>query len=1091
MLELKAISAKERAMRGLLYGFAAVLLVLGWVLPTQAEERPLLQLDTGGHMAEINNIAFTPDGTRLVSASDDKVIRVWDLATGKTVRAIRGEIAPGDAGKIYAMALSPDGKWLAAGGWMHPECPEKCGEIGLFDFASGELKALLKGHNKVVKALAFSPDGRRLISGSRDRTAILWEVSLVTAPGAAAKTVPAILNPMHRLKGHTDTIYAAGFTPDGARAVTGAWDNELRLWRVADGQEIAVMKGHAGRVQSLAVARDGTIASGDWSGEVRLWNGRTGVFLRTLARQGTTVGSLSFSPDGKTLLSSCVQRCGANYRQYVYDVATSRELVTYREHDNIVIATAISPDGHWAATGGGGNNEIHIWDVKTGKRRAGPDGTPLTLGGTGRPAFAAGFSANGKAIGWGNSWRGGGTINDLGPLQFTLTLPLGLDNLGAPQPLDETAAKSFRGAVTELDGWSLSHRKGGAYEFDAILDITQDQHVVATIERDSADGYRHHSYSFTPDGQTIISGGGNGMLIAYDRAGKTFGHFVGHEGDVYAVAVSPEGTYLVSGSADQTVRLWDVKTRALLVTLFRGSDGEWVIWTPEGFFVGSEKGAERVGWHINQGPDKEARYVTGAQLKKFFFRPDLVAEKIKGDPEGKVRDAAAKIDVEALLKIALAPAVEVLSPAPGAFLAEAKVTVTARIRNTGGGIGAMRFKVNGQVVGSAYGAIALDPEGRMTREFELATAVSTIEVVAATPAGVESLAASATVKTDARAIRKDPRLFVLAVGADSYRDIKKKLNYARSDAETLAKAFGLAGTGFYRGEPVVRTLFDEDVTAGKVEAAFDNMAGMVRATDVFVFYMAGHGKTLNGDFHFVPPAISSFTDDAIRKESFGPDKLSAWFAKISALKSIWVVDACESGSAGKLLMRDAASDDAALQRLRSDTGRTIFMAAGEEQAALEGYRKHGLLTYALIEGIARAGSGDHVRLYDFADYVRTEVPKLSRELEGCKVTGPEDYCQKPVIGLGSAENYPVLPRSAKVLALIDADGPIISKKPTHAVMVSAQLFEAANRGGVGKRQLERGEQVTLIKAESGWAYIAKGGKPLGYVEQEKLLQLKE
>ena len=78
---------------------------------------PLPMLDTGGHMALIHSIAFTPDGRQLVSASDDKTIRVWDLASGKTVRTIRGESAPGHVGKVYAMALSPDGKWLAAGGW--------------------------------------------------------------------------------------------------------------------------------------------------------------------------------------------------------------------------------------------------------------------------------------------------------------------------------------------------------------------------------------------------------------------------------------------------------------------------------------------------------------------------------------------------------------------------------------------------------------------------------------------------------------------------------------------------------------------------------------------------------------------------------------------------------------------------------------------------------------------------------------------------------------------------------------------------------------------------------------------------------------
>ncbi|NJM34773.1 MAG: PDZ domain-containing protein [Rhodomicrobium sp.] len=76
---------------------------------------PQLMLDTGGHMALIRSIAFTPDGRELVSASDDKTIRVWDLETGRTLRTIRGEAAPGDPGKNYAMALSPDGKWLAAG----------------------------------------------------------------------------------------------------------------------------------------------------------------------------------------------------------------------------------------------------------------------------------------------------------------------------------------------------------------------------------------------------------------------------------------------------------------------------------------------------------------------------------------------------------------------------------------------------------------------------------------------------------------------------------------------------------------------------------------------------------------------------------------------------------------------------------------------------------------------------------------------------------------------------------------------------------------------------------------------------------------
>ncbi len=150
----------------------------------------------------------------------------------------------------------------------------------------------------------------------------------------------------------------------------------------------------------------------------------------------------------------------------------------------------------------------------------------------------------------------------------------------------------------------------------------------------------------------------------------------------------------------------------------------------------------------------------------------------------------------------------------------------------------------------------------------------------------------------------------------------------------------------------------------------------MKANDVFVFYIAGHGKTLKaqGDYYFVPPGIDAFTEEGIERQGFGPAQLSAWFETIPALKSIWIFDTCESGSAERIQAfraRGTALDDAALQRLKEATGRTIFMAAGEQQAAIEGYRNHGVFTYALLEGFAKAGSGDKVQLFDLADYVRT------------------------------------------------------------------------------------------------------------------------
>jgi WD40 repeat protein len=363
------------------WGLGLLAAVAAWGLvaasAARGDDKPILMLDTGGHQAKMRSITFTPDGKYLVSAGNDKVVRVWDWRAGKTIRTIRGQVGPGNEGMIFAMALSPDGRWLAVGGFMapgHGVRDQDVGDIRLYDFATGELKAVLKGHRDVTHALAFSPDSKRLISGAGDNTAIIWDM--------------AAHQPLHRLQGHTDDIYDVGFTPDGARAVTASYDKTLRLWNVADGSLVKDMPGHGDRVKTLAMSpKDGSIASGDDSGgEIRLWDGKTGAFLRTLARQGGSVGSLRFSPDGRLLLSTCGYS-GCGDKQRVFEVASGHELTVYSKHNNIVVASAFSPDGRLVTTGGGDNKEIHIWDPRTGETKA-------VLKGTGSTSWAAGFSAD-------------------------------------------------------------------------------------------------------------------------------------------------------------------------------------------------------------------------------------------------------------------------------------------------------------------------------------------------------------------------------------------------------------------------------------------------------------------------------------------------------------------------------------------------------------------------------------------------------------------------------------------------------------------------------------------------------------------------
>ncbi len=934
----------------------------------QAADRPLPMLDTGGHMALVKGLAFTPDGGQLVSASEDKTIRVWDVATGKTLRTLRGEAAPGGLGRVYVIALSPDGKWLAAGGWTAGN------EIRLYEFASGKLVALLKGHKDVVYALAFSADGQRLISGSADNTAIIWDTGSLSSATVAAPQV------LQLLAGHRHFVYAVGFTPDGTRAVTGSYDHELRLWRVADGALLQTMTGHSDRVYRLVIAPDGRIASADWSGEIRLWDGQTGAFLKTLARQKTEIGSLSISPDGRFLLAGVASPVGP-FHCHVYDTRTGREIVTYRGHDNNVYATAVSGDGRWAATGGF-NGEIHIWELSTGARRRGTDGQPLTLGGTGRPVWAAAFSGDGRQIAWGNTFGNpGGTtpINERGPLEKVLTLPAS-GSLTGPKAADPAGA--FRRAKEGYGAWALSRRKGGNFGYDAILDISEGGQIRASIVRGPTDGYDHRSYSFSPDGETVFSGGQTGTLSAYDRSGKKLGDFIGHEADVWAVSPSPDGRYLVSGSGDQTLRLWNLKTRELLVTLFEGADGEWVMWTPQGFYAASGPGAELIGWQINHGPEHEAEYVTAAQLREHLNRPDIVTRAIQlASAEEAVREAHGAEFKLADLFSKPVPRMRILSPAADATLRGGHAQVALQLEATPDPVKLIRIQVNGRQI-----AEKLPPEdvagfapGKLLFDVPLAKGANKVAIAAVNDTG-ETVASVSLTHEGEGDLDWRGTLYILAIGVDKYPNLPgNDLRYAGADAKTFAEAMERRAGRLY--DRVVKRVLVNGAAPGDTPTAAHILDALgllhsARENDTVMLFVSGHGKNEGPNYRFVPTDAAWGEGEYLRPASVVP-----WFAFQEALtgangRRILFLDTCHSGNAFN-------------PRLLSDSYEAnivVYSSARADQEALENQALgggHGLFTYALVEGLnggARDSAGE-VRAEGLHDFLKSHVQSLAAKLQ--------------------------------------------------------------------------------------------------------------
>ena len=231
-----------------------------------------------------------------------------------------------------------------------------------------------------------------------------------------------------------------------------------------------------------------------------------------------------------------------------------------------------------------------------------------------------------------------------GALDYEVALPSDRGQaLDIPRKIGATRQDAFIQALHRRGPWAVEAAASGDSGKDVSLSVRYRNAARAVIESHAADGYLLRTFTIAPE--AIVAGGDNGFLNAYGLDGKEIGgfasgastlyDFIGHHSDVLAVAASPDGRFLVSGSADQTLRLWNLTTRELLLTLLHDVEGEWVMWTPQGFFASSPAGAKLLGWQINRGPEREAMYVPADELRDKLYRPDIVASAIRLGSAGR------------------------------------------------------------------------------------------------------------------------------------------------------------------------------------------------------------------------------------------------------------------------------------------------------------------------------------------------------------------------------------------------------------------------------------------------------------------------
>ena len=598
-----------------------------------------LVVEAGGHTAVIRKLLFSADGRELVSVSDDKTIRVWSVSSdgrrARLGRTIRGSIGDGRAGMLAAAALSPPDAagqqhWLAVAGILAGAAEERYA-IRLHDYATGEVKGLLYGHHDAVLALAFAPTGRWLASAGKDGTIRLWDLAAFPSPARAP--TPLVLT------GHTDHIYDLAWSATGDRLASASYDHTVGLWNTAQMVQgrvtlLSRLRGHEDQVQTVAFHPSGTmVASGGKDHTIRLWQASDGAALGVFVRAQHKISALSFAPDGHLVLAGNFSPPHPD-RLTLFAYPSGQTDQVFTSHHNLVVATAFHPSGQWVATGGGDHKEILLWQVHTGEVLA-------RLEGTGRTIYAVGFSLDGRYLSWGHTGEALAP-NRPGPLEHRFDLAQLARLPGGP------ADRSSVRALERLGTLSLSTEQGGAYGHNALLLVYDGTRHLSTIERGQTNGYRHSAYTLTPDGHGVLSGGMNGVFQLYALDGTLRADLVGHTGEIKAVTVSADGRWALSGANDQTLCLWALPevlptsrvTLTPTLSLFPTIDGEWVAWTPEGYFAASPHGARLIGYSINQAIDKTATYVSGEQLREQFYRPEVIQQRLHRELESQSQHTA-------------------------------------------------------------------------------------------------------------------------------------------------------------------------------------------------------------------------------------------------------------------------------------------------------------------------------------------------------------------------------------------------------------------------------------------------------------------
>ncbi|MEM8895885.1 MAG: caspase family protein, partial [Bacteroidota bacterium] len=950
-----------------------------------------------------------------ITISEDKSVKIWDAKTLKVIERIDTENGPGFQGVFYSGALSPDGRFLALGGY--PLAVMETSYLLVIDLETKRVIGPVEGHYEIISDIVFDDSGRFIFSGDAANILSIWsllngDLKLITQADLGLPINALSFNSASKVLAVATANYNASLL-DMTQVLDGGEDFEYTE---------AIF--HEGEINLLEYDPNGRyLASSSVNGEIQVTDA-TGSIIFQDTELENVITSLSFSMDAKYLMMMDIMG-----KAMLVDLVKRGIVEEFSAYDNGVFAMTFDPKsvGYEVISCGGINNQIVRWDPLSGN-------ILQKLNSEGRAVQSLSFSdsSNLRVNYFADAGSEFSVIFD-----FKNFVPKKMAGKGS-------SIASNKKNVSQLDEYTLRARSGRI-----INDPTIDGRIL----------------EYVVDQQGNVFVGSDFSLKEYSPAGKLLREFIGHSGGVRALALNAGEQYLASGSEDQKVLLWKLDEdgrfpsideyyepeafskvnvggiekllddndpeawqkllRVLqnsqpklykelnsiypnlhvatnpFMTLYLTGDGEWITWTKEGYFHCSSDGAKLFGWHINRGINALADFYTAEQYFDILYEPELliqsfnksqrISELLSESGEGtltidfSLRPSVARFD---LSTVRLNRDSKITYTQGQYQTSQRQVQVTVDVYNGGSGFSELNLFQNGKLVISDtdFEDISVGDYVTKTYTLSLVNDLNKFSVLVKNRQNIDSKPNVFDLMYTGEVIATSS-LHVLAIGINKYKNERYNLNYAYDDALSFVKELELIGEDIYREINVVE-VYNEDANKEGIIKGLDEIKAEAQPEDVFVFYYAGHGTiddTQNNKYFFVPTDVTQLYGDSTQlvTKALSSDELKVHLSEIQAQKQLVLMDACHSGGAIETLStRSAASEEKAMIQLARAAGIVMIASSGTQQFATEfEVLKHGVFTYSLLD--AMKGKGDNgdgrITVSEIKQYMEDTVPELTKQ----------------------------------------------------------------------------------------------------------------